>query len=100
MRKEIIAYISKDLDYNNLGLIEKDMVLNYLLYELNKHASFNLKYIFKGGTCLIKSYFGYYRFSEDLDFTFKDQDLFSVISESKIRKVISQEINEFLQILK
>ena len=86
MRKEIIAFISKELDYNNLGLIEKDMVLNYLLYELNKYTSFKQKYIFKGGTCLIKSFFGYYRFSEDLDFTFKAKDLFSGISETKIRK--------------
>lgn len=100
MRKEIIAFISKELDYNNLGLIEKDMVLNYLLYELNKYAYFNQRYIFKGGTCLIKSYFGYYRFSEDLDFTFAAQNLFSGISETKIRKIISQEINEFGRILK
>lgn len=99
MRKEIIAFISKELGYENLILIEKDMILNFLLYELNRHSSFKNKYIFKGGTCLIKSYFGYYRFSEDLDFTFADQELFSGLSETKIRKIISKEIYEFGNIL-
>jgi len=100
MKKEIIAFISKDLGYNNLNLIEKDMILNYLLYELNKYSNFNKKYIFKGGTCLIKSYFGYYRFSEDLDFTYANQKLFLEMSETKTRKMISQEVNEFGKILK
>jgi predicted nucleotidyltransferase component of viral defense system len=35
-------------------------------------------FLFKGGTCLMKNYLGYFRFSEDVDFAWKDQGDISV----------------------
>ncbi len=49
-----------------LLLLEKDYYLTLLLSNINS-LSENL--VFKGGTCLNKIYYSYYRLSEDLDFT-------------------------------
>lgn len=48
-----------------LLLLEKDYYLTIVLSSINR-LSKNL--IFKGGTCLNKIYYSYYRLSEDLDF--------------------------------
>ena len=51
-----------------VDLLEKDIWITYILRELRSLAE--SKYLaFKGGTCLVKAYFGYYRFSEDIDLT-------------------------------
>ena len=50
-----------------LTLLEKDYYLTILLGGMNEKLDENL--IFKGGTCLNKIYFEYFRLSEDLDFT-------------------------------
>ena len=57
----------------NVGIVEKDYVLTWVLTAINKHRDLSSKWIFKGGTCLKKCYFHNYRFSEDLDFTILDQ---------------------------
>ncbi len=49
-------------------LVEKDVWLTYILREIyslpeGEHLAF------KGGTCLVKAYYGHYRFSEDIDLT-------------------------------
>jgi len=49
-----------------LSLIEKDYYLTLILSRVHE-LSENL--IFKGGTCLNKVYYAYYRLSEDLDFS-------------------------------
>lgn len=49
-------------------LVEKDLLLHRLLRYLSRHHEFNENYLFKGGTCLIRCYLGYFRFSEDIDF--------------------------------
>lgn len=48
-------------------LIEKDYFCTVLLEYLSRSAGGDL--IFKGGTCLAKVHAGFYRLSEDLDFT-------------------------------
>jgi len=40
---------------------------------ISKSETLTEKWVFKGGTCLKKCFFETYRFSEDLDFTLKDQ---------------------------
>ncbi|MBI4398156.1 MAG: nucleotidyl transferase AbiEii/AbiGii toxin family protein [Candidatus Omnitrophica bacterium] len=47
-------------------LMEKDYYLTLILSKLNQLSE---GLIFKGGTCLNKVYFSYYRLSEDLDFS-------------------------------
>ena len=51
-----------------LLLLEKDYYLTMMLSRINTLEE-NL--VFKGGTCLNKVYYSYYRLSEDLDFTLK-----------------------------
>lgn len=52
-------------------VIEKDYVLGWMLAGINNHPKTKDTWVFKGGTCLKKCYFETYRFSEDLDFTYK-----------------------------
>jgi len=49
-------------------LLEKDYYLTLLLSKINTVSK---DLIFKGGTCLNKIYYSYYRLSEDLDFTLR-----------------------------
>jgi predicted nucleotidyltransferase component of viral defense system len=54
-------------------VVEKDHVLGWLLAGIDANASLSTCWVFKGGTCLKKCYFETYRFSEDLDFTLRDE---------------------------
>lgn len=49
-------------------LMEKDYYLTYILSRVNELCE---DLIFKGGTCLNKIYYSYYRLSEDLDFSMR-----------------------------
>jgi predicted nucleotidyltransferase component of viral defense system len=51
----------------NPRLIEKDYFCTVMLAYLSDHGGDQL--VFKGGTCLAKVHAGFYRLSEDLDFT-------------------------------
>lgn len=55
------------------AVVEKDYVLGWLLAAIHQNSAFSDSWVFKGGTCLKKCYFETYRFSEDLDFTLKDE---------------------------
>jgi len=52
-----------------LSTIEKDYVLSLLIWSISQNQNLGNDWVFKGGTCLKKCYFGDYRFSEDLDYT-------------------------------
>lgn len=54
-------------------IVEKDYVLGWLLWGIYTTDKLSNDWIFKGGTCLKKCFFETYRFSEDLDFTLRDQ---------------------------
>lgn len=54
-------------------IIEKDYVLGWVLAGISYHSETSGNWIFKGGTCLRKCYFETYRFSEDLDFTLREE---------------------------
>ncbi|MBF0532594.1 MAG: nucleotidyl transferase AbiEii/AbiGii toxin family protein [Candidatus Omnitrophica bacterium] len=49
-------------------LMEKDYYLTYILSRIHDLCE---DLIFKGGTCLNKIYYSYYRLSEDLDFSMR-----------------------------
>lgn len=55
------------------SVVEKDYVLGWLLAAIHQNPELSENWIFKGGTCLKKCYFETYRFSEDLDFTLKEE---------------------------
>lgn len=53
-----------------VDLLEKDIWITYILRETRSLS--DSKYLaFRGGTCLVKAYLGYYRFSEDIDLTWR-----------------------------
>jgi predicted nucleotidyltransferase component of viral defense system len=54
-------------------VVEKDYVLGWILAGINAHEELAESWVFKGGTCLKKCYFETYRFSEDLDFTLREE---------------------------
>lgn len=56
------------------NIVEKDYVLGWILAGISAHEELAESWVFKGGTCLKKCYFETYRFSEDLDFTLRDED--------------------------
>ncbi len=91
--KKFIDHIGDKLGIERRDLIEKDILLQMLLNELVKNKDFKDNFAFKGGTCLIKNYFGYFRFSEDLDFTYLNQKEFIGISKKKLRESMSKKIN-------
>ena len=91
--KEFIEQISDELGTKRRDLVEKDMILHRLLLDLSGDEFFSKNFLFKGGTCLIKCYLGYYRFSEDIDFTWESQEIFEGMSQKRIRVYLSKVIN-------
>lgn len=67
------------------NIVEKDYVLGWILAGINSEPTLAESWIFKGGTCLKKCYFETYRFSEDLDFTLRDE---SQIDERFLRDAL------------
>ncbi len=54
--------------------IEKDYVISWIICGIANNPFLKESLVFKGGTVLKKIYFPDYRFSEDLDFTFKGKE--------------------------
>ncbi len=50
-------------------LLEQDYAISWVLYGIAKTEPLSNHLVFKGGTCLRKSYFEKYRFSQDLEFS-------------------------------
>jgi len=87
--------------------IEKDYVISWVLWGIAQNEFINNNLVFKGGTCLKKMYFENYRYSEDMDFTLREdsvsdknilngfEDIFEKIyEESRIKvEIISDSID-------
>ena len=89
-----IDEISRIHGIQRRDLVEKDILLHRLLRHLSRHPEFNENYLFKGGTCLIKCHLGYYRFSEDVDFTWRHQERFEGKTRNQLRRTLSTTINQ------
>jgi predicted nucleotidyltransferase component of viral defense system len=98
MRADFVSEVARVLQVKRVDLIEKDLILHQMLTDLSQDEFFAPNFLFNGGTCLIKGYFGYLRFSEDIDFTWKDQSVFNGKSQKKIRKYLSKVINETAEV--
>jgi predicted nucleotidyltransferase component of viral defense system len=94
MRKDFVNEVAKQNGVEQPDLLEKDLILHQILTDLSQNEFFSNNFIFKGGTCLTKGYLGYYRFSEDIDFTWKDQAVFEDKSQMKIRRLLSETIDK------
>jgi len=70
---DFVARLSSALGTERTHMVERDVILHQILTDLSNDRFFSKNFIFKGGTCLIKHHLGYFRFSEDADFTWKDQ---------------------------
>lgn len=90
--EEFIRKVSELLNTEK-DLVEIDLLLHQLLLDLSK-TEFAKEFAFKGGSCLIKHYLGYFRFSLDLDFTFLNQKWFKGLSQKKIRRILSKKTDQ------
>ncbi len=98
--KEFFDRLNQLTQPGRLDIIEKDYHLHRLLHNITQDDYLQEKLLFKGGTCLIKAYTGYYRFSEDIDFTWKDTTLWEERTPSQTRKQCSREIEIIIDHLK
>jgi predicted nucleotidyltransferase component of viral defense system len=96
---EFVEFVAVKSGVAKPVLVEQDILIHGLLKALCDSPGFVGKYAFKGGSCLVKCYFGYYRFSVDLDFTWKDQAHFNVGSK-ELQRRLKAEVVAFGQILK
>ncbi len=78
-------------------LVEKDYYLHRLLEAISSDDHLSEDLVFKGGTCLIKAYLGYYRFSDDLDFTWRSDALWKGRSRGMTARLCSVEIGRILR---
>ncbi len=69
-----------------ISTIDKDYVLGWVLAGIFSQPNLRKSLVFKGGTCLKKCYFNNYRFSEDLDFTVIEKDVFE---EGALKQIFS-----------
>ncbi len=79
-----------------IDIIEKDYHLHRILHLISQNDYLKNNLVFKGGTCLIKAYYGYYRFSEDIDFTWQNMDIWKGKSKSETVKRCSKEITKLI----
>ena len=84
-KREILAIAAQ----TSLGpqVVEKDYVLGWMLAGIYAHEELADSWVFKGGTCLKKCFFETYRFSEDLDFTLRDD---AHLDETFLKRVFAE----------
>ncbi|OLE70951.1 hypothetical protein AUF78_04275 [archaeon 13_1_20CM_2_51_12] len=90
MRADFVNEVGNVLAIKRTDFIEKDLILHQILTDLSDREFFADSFLFKGGTCLTKSYLGYFRFSEDIDFTWRDQKAFDGKSKKRVRTQLSE----------
>src|SRR5215831_6369680 len=73
-------------------VVEKDYVLGWMLAGIYAHDELADSWLFKGGTCLKKCFFETYRFSEDLDFTLRNEEH---LGEAFLKRVFA-EVGEWI----
>ena len=80
-------------------IIKKDLLLTLILAEFEK-LDLGKELIFKGGTLLSRNYLNYHRFSEDLDFVFKDSNFIRELTRSARERKIKTFLDSFVPKLK
>lgn len=96
--KEFVQEIASRMGFQRMDLVEKDLRLHTLLRFISTSHLFKGRYLFKGGTCLIKAYMGYYRLSEDIDLTYVEEGL-EDLTQKRLRKKLGIQIDELAQVL-
>ncbi len=97
--KEFFQELNNKVNPIRPDIIEKDYHIHRLLHKISQNDYLFSNLVFKGGTCLVKTYTGYNRFSEDIDFTWKDPGLWIDVNPSQVRRKCSNEIDIIIEIL-
>jgi len=84
---------------NSEEILEKDLLLTLILAEFEK-MNLGKELIFKGGTLLSRNYLNYHRFSEDLDFVFRDSTSISNLTRSARERKVKAFLDYFIPKLK
>lgn len=93
--KRFVAQIKERHSKIDEPTIEKDFYLTLLINEIskkieeNKKSSFS-KLVFKGGTLLTRAHLNYHRISEDLDFTYLENNKLNKLSSKQRKGFISK----------
>lgn len=96
---EFVAFVAEKSGVGKPSLIEKDLMVHRILMEIYGSEHFAGNYLFKGGSCLVKCYFGYYRFSVDLDFTWCNQKAWEGLGKYELRRALLEETASFGSLL-
>jgi predicted nucleotidyltransferase component of viral defense system len=99
-RRGFARFVSRKTGIKSIDLVEWDYIIHTILKELEKDPHFRENYVFKGGTCLVKCHLGYYRFSRDLDFAYRDSDRLRELSRSQLRQFLNEETGRIAEVLK
>ncbi len=94
---EFVAFVSEKSGIRKPSLIERDVLIHRILRGIN--SAFGNAYLFKGGSCLVKCYFGYYRFSVDLDFTWREQKAWKNLGKKGLRRELVAQAEKFGSVL-
>ncbi len=94
--KEFFGRLAKAKGCGSADIVELDYQLHRLLHRASKNNYLNKNLVFKGGTCLIKAYTGYFRFSQDVDFTWGDDTNWNGLSGDRLNKRCSSEISNII----
>jgi len=81
---------------NNVSadIIEKDYLIELILFYFSQDTFLRENIVFRGGTALKKMYFPEYRFSEDLDFVINNKDEVSIYRD-KISRILQKISSEY-----
>jgi predicted nucleotidyltransferase component of viral defense system len=74
--------------------IEKDYVISWILWGIARNEHLNNNLVFKGGTCLKKMHFDDYRYSEDMDFTLRDDTISDKEILNNFRSIFEEILEE------
>ncbi|ALM76201.1 hypothetical protein TBCH5v1_2305 [Thermococcus barophilus] len=97
--REFVEFIIQKTGIKKGNLVRKDIILHSILRELYSNEYFSTNYLFKGGTCLIKCYLGYYRFSVDLDFTSRDPQTWIELSRRSRERELKAEAVKLAELI-
>ncbi len=94
-----VPTLAAHADVRDQDLLEKAVRLHLLLQALAEDKSMDRGLIFKGGTCLIKCFLNYPRFSTDLDFTWRGEKAWQSLGTKALRRTLRPIQRMFLGLL-
>jgi hypothetical protein len=96
---DFLHRLNRELHPRRPDIIEKDLHLHRLLHSISEDEYLSGRLAFKGGTCIVKAYTGYFRFSEDIDFTWMDTAIWEGRNPRQARRLCSAEVDNVLKCL-